>query len=331
MSDLVTTFLEKRLHQWRQALEAKLQQAPFPTQPAYLYEPIRYALAGKGKRLRPAFVFASAEAVGGDWQTALPVAAAVEIFHIFSLVHDDIMDNDDMRRGRAAVHHAFDTNRALLSGDALLIYAYEQLAEVPNTLLHPVLTAFNRHALAVCEGQAWDMQFEHEPSVVAEDYDRMIDAKTGALLQLSAYLGGLTGGGTEEQAQRLGEIALLTGRAFQMQDDLLEVTSSSTEMGKSLGSDVNNEKKTWLWLDMWKHLPGSALSEWEAARSNPEIGDEERRKLVRNWMQSTGTLERAEMRIKAWIERANEQIRMGGFRETDTLEALLNFILHRKS
>ncbi|MCF7797532.1 MAG: polyprenyl synthetase family protein [Lentisphaeria bacterium] len=312
-------------------MEARLQQAPFPTQPAYLYEPIRYALAGKGKRLRPAFVFASAEAVGGHWREVLNVAAAVEVFHLFSLVHDDIMDNDEMRRGRAAVHHAFDTNRALLSGDALLIYAYEQLADVPAPLLPPVLTAFNRHAMAVCEGQAWDMQFEHEASVAAEDYDRMIDAKTGALLQLSAYLGGLAGGGTEEQAQRLGEIALLTGRAFQMQDDLLEVTSSSTTMGKSLGSDVIHEKKTWLWLDLWKHLSPAALSEWEAAKSNPEIGDAERLELVRNWMQSTGTLERAEMRINQWIEKANEQIRMGGFRETDTLEALLNVILHRKS
>ncbi|MCF7801259.1 MAG: polyprenyl synthetase family protein [Candidatus Marinimicrobia bacterium] len=323
--------MEKRLEEWRQALEAKLQQAPFPDQPVYLYEPIRYALAGKGKRLRPAFVFASAEAVGGDWHEVLNVAAAVEVFHLFSLVHDDIMDNDDMRRGRAAVHHAFDTNRALLSGDALLIYAYEQLVDVPAPLLRSVLSAFNRLAMAVCEGQAWDMQFEHEESVEMKDYDRMIDAKTGALLQLSAYLGGLVGGGTEEQAQRLGEIALLTGRAFQMQDDLLEVTSSSAAMGKSLGSDVIHEKKTWLWLDLWKHLSPAALSEWEAAKSNPDFGDAERLVLVRNWMHSTGTLERAELRIKTWIDSANEQISRGGFRQTEPLEALLNFILHRKS
>ena len=327
----MTDSFQEKLTIWRQAIESRFRQTPFPDNPTYLYDPIRYALEGKGKRLRPAFVFASVEAVSGDWEDAISAAAAVEVFHVFSLVHDDIMDNDAMRRGRLAVHRAFDGNRALLSGDAMLIHAYQLLADLPDIILKRALEAFNTQAMAVCEGQAWDMQFENQAQVQAGDYDKMIDAKTGALLQLSAYLGGLVGGGSEEQSQRLGEIALLTGRAFQMQDDLLEVTSSSDAMGKSLGSDVIKEKKTWLWVDLWNHLSEQEWQTWEAAKTNPEITDDDRLQMIRNWMESTGTITRAENRINEWIQAAEGQLSSGGFQDTTTLKALLTFILHRKS
>lgn len=327
----VTDHFEGRLLEWQDALKIKLEDAPFPADPSYLYTPIRYALASKGKRLRPAFVFAGAEAVGGDWRVALNAAAAVEVFHLFTLVHDDIMDNDTMRRGRPAVHSAFDLNRALLGGDALLIYAYQLLTQLPENVLKRAFEAFNKYGFAVCEGQAWDMQFEGQPQIQVSEYDRMIDAKTGALLNLSAYLGGLVGGGTEEHANALGEIALLTGRAFQMQDDLLEVTSSSATMGKSLGSDIINEKKTWLWIDMWSHLPESAGQEWAAAKANFDLSDEARILLIREWMQATGTIERAQNRIQQWLDTANEKINLNGFQNPGTLQALLTLILHRKS
>lgn len=327
----VTEHLEGRLLEWQDALKTKLENAPFPTDPNYLYETIRYALDSKGKRLRPAFVFASAEAVGGDWRDAVSAAAAVEVFHIFTLVHDDIMDNDTMRRGRPAVHSAFNLNRALLGGDALLIYAYQLMTQLPENILKRAFEAFNKYGFAVCEGQAWDMQFESEPQIQVAEYDRMIDAKTGALLNLSAYLGGLVGGGTEEQANILGEIALLTGRAFQMQDDLLEVTSSSATMGKSLGSDIINEKKTWLWIDLWAHLPAAAEQEWRAAKANPAFTDDMRVALVRQWMVASGTIERAQNRIQEWFNTASDKINMSGFQNPRTLKALLTLILHRKS
>jgi len=327
----VTDHFEERLLEWQDALKIKLERAPFPREPGYLYEPIRYALESKGKRLRPAFVFAGTEAVGGEWRNALNAAAAVEVFHLFTLVHDDIMDHDTMRRGRPAVHSAFDLNRALLGGDALLIYAYRLLTQLPENILKRAFEAFNKYGFAVCEGQAWDMQFENQKHIEVSDYDKMIDAKTGALLNLSAYLGGLVGGGSEEQSIALGEIALLTGRAFQMQDDLLEVTSSSATMGKSLGSDILNEKKTWLWIDLWYHLPASASEEWASVKANQDLSDEARVALVREWMNSTGTIDRASHRIQQWLDTANERINLSGFQNPESLKALLILILHRKS
>jgi len=327
----LTDSLKTRLMAWQAAIDTKLRQAPFAVDPHYLYAPLRYALESHGKRLRPALLFCCAEVVGGDWHQAISAAAAVEIFHLFTLVHDDIMDKDDLRRGRPSLHRRFDTNRALLAGDALLIYAYQLLNELPEKITKSAIQIFNKYAFAVCEGQAWDMQYEHTNQLGLDDYDRMIDAKTGALLQLSAGLGSMVGNGTEAQAGVLTDMALMVGRAFQMQDDLLEVTSSSSAMGKSLGSDVVNGKKTWLWLDLWSHLGQPERDQWEQVKSDPRQTESAKLELIRRWMHESGTLTRARERISGWIEAANDKIDKSGFENTRILHALLEMILHRQS
>ena len=229
-----------------QTIENYLAQRELPSEPERLYDPIRYSLGGGGKRLRPMLLMLSCGLFSDCTETALPAAAAVEIFHNFTLLHDDIMDNAAMRRGKPSVHARWGGNVAILSGDAMLIYAYRLLGQTDPVLLPRILEVFNSMALGVCEGQQYDMEFENDREVSMAAYMKMIGLKTAVLLACSAKLGAVIAGADDRACDLLYKFGYNLGLAFQITDDYLDTYGDSEIFGKKIGGDIVNNKKTWL-------------------------------------------------------------------------------------
>ena len=202
--------------------ENYLAQIQLPEEPQRLYEPIIYSMSGGGKRIRPALLLLCCEAFGGEVHDALPAAAAVEMFHNFTLLHDDIMDNAAVRRGKASVPARWGENVAILSGDAMMIYSYQLLRQVPESKLARIMEIFTSMALQVCEGQQYDMDFEMRRKVSVVEYMNMIELKTSVLLGGAAMIGATLGEASEEDCRKIYRYALELGLAFQLQDDLLD-------------------------------------------------------------------------------------------------------------
>ncbi len=217
-------------------------------EPVSMYEAGRYVLDAGGKRVRPLLTLFSCEAVGGKWEDALPAALAVEILHNFTLVHDDIMDASDSRRGRTTVHKKWNDSVAILVGDALIAVAYHSLLESKSERLGEITRLFTDGLLEVCEGQTYDMEFEHADNVGVENYLLMIEKKTGALLRMSAAIGGVIGNADAEQLKTLQDFGTFLGFAFQIQDDLLDVKADATKLGKPMYNDIKTGKRTYLLL-----------------------------------------------------------------------------------
>lgn len=219
----------------------------FQQEPIALYEPVNYILQLGGKRLRPALVLMGCQLFDSAIESALPAAYAVEIFHNFSLVHDDIMDAAPLRRGKPTVHHRFGMNAGILSGDVMLIYAYEYLLKVNKLhLIKDLVGVFNRFAIEVCEGQQMDMNFEQQTDVTISAYIHMIELKTAALIGGALELGALIGGAPAEDAKHLAAFGRNAGIAFQLQDDLLDTFGDPAKVGKKTGGDIIQNKKTYL-------------------------------------------------------------------------------------
>ncbi len=227
------------------SFENYLAQTEFPADPELLYAPIAYSLSGGGKRIRPLLLLLAAGLFADDAPGALPAAAAVEVFHNFTLLHDDIMDNAAVRRGKPSVYARWGQNVAILSGDAMMISAYRLLGGVPAPLLPRVLEVFNAMALEVCEGQQYDMDFEKKRKVSVVDYMHMIELKTSALLAGPTVIGALVGGAPEEDCRLLRRFAVELGLAFQLQDDLLD-SYGDERLGKAIGGDILEGKQTYL-------------------------------------------------------------------------------------
>lgn len=213
-----------------------------------LYAPIKYALSAGGKRIRPVMALMAADAFGGNPAEALMPALGLETFHNFTLLHDDVMDKSDIRRGRPTVHKKFDENTAILSGDTMLTLATQYVGKVKEGLLPNVMDIFNAMAINVYEGQALDIDFEKSSKIVPDDYLEMIKLKTGALLGASVEIGALIGGASEKDAQKMHEFGIMTGVAFQIQDDWLDTFGDASTFGKNIGGDINNAKKTYLYV-----------------------------------------------------------------------------------
>lgn len=214
--------------------------------PENLYAPIRYTFALGGKRIRPVMALMACNVFTDNIEPAYPVAAAVEVFHNFSLVHDDIMDKARVRRGKECVHVRWNENTAILSGDAMLILAYKVLEGLGPEMLPRLLPVFNRMAMEVCEGQQYDMDYESRDNVTVGEYMEMIRLKTSVLLAGALRMGALAGGASEVQADKLYRFGIELGLAFQLQDDLLDVYADSADFGKRVGGDIIEGKKTFL-------------------------------------------------------------------------------------
>ncbi len=233
---------------FQQQIELALKNKKYGSNPKELYEPIEYIMSLGGKRMRPVFVFVGCDFFGGDTSNAIHPALAIELFHNFTLVHDDIMDKAPLRRNQSTVHEKWDENTAILSGDAIMIKAYQELCKYNTDILPQLLKIFSNTAIKVCEGQQLDMNFEKLAKVSIPQYLKMIELKTAVLLGGSLEMGALIGGADEINAQLLYEFGKHIGIAFQLQDDILDVYADTEKFGKQKGGDIVSNKKTYLLL-----------------------------------------------------------------------------------
>ena len=217
-------------------------------EPKGLYAPITYTMAAGGKRVRPQLAMIACGIFGGNEQEVAPAAMALEVFHNFTLLHDDVMDKAEVRRGRPTVHIQWNENTAILSGDQMMIEAYKLLAEVPADKLHKVLRLFNKMATEICEGQQYDVDFESQEHVTIEEYLKMIRLKTSVLLATALQIGSYLAGANEAQQEALYQFGINVGLAFQIQDDILDVWGDPKTFGKAVGGDISCNKKTYVYL-----------------------------------------------------------------------------------
>ena len=229
-------------------LNKQIAALSFPAEPAGLYEPISYTLASGGKRLRPQLALLGAQLFGGNEDEVLPVALALEVFHNFTLLHDDVMDKAAVRRGRPTVHVRWNENTAILSGDQMMIEAYRLLSRIREDKLSEVLRMFNDMATGICEGQQFDMDFEQRELVTLDEYLHMIRLKTALLLAYALRMGAYVAGATIDAQQHLFDYGIYLGLAFQIQDDLLDVYGDEKTFGKAIGGDILCGKKTYMLL-----------------------------------------------------------------------------------
>jgi len=237
------------LHDCQAIINKKLLELDLPAHPANLYDPIRYMLDLEAKRLRPSLVLMGCNVFSDEVQHAVYPALAIEVFHNFTLMHDDIMDQSALRRNRPSVHAKWNQNVAILSGDAMLIKAYDLLSHASGSHMPQIMDVFNQTALQVCEGQQYDMDYEQSLTVSRDDYIRMVQYKTAVLLAASLKIGALLGGADESQSDCLYEFGKNIGIAFQLQDDLLDVFADPAVFGKVTGNDIVSNKKTILLIE----------------------------------------------------------------------------------
>lgn len=229
-----------------QRLEQEIKQLHFDYPPKTLYDPIEYILSLGGKRIRPALALMACNIYNDNVEKAIKPALGMEVFHNFTLLHDDLMDEADMRRNKPTVHKVWNENTAILSGDAMLIVAYQLIGQTEEKHLKTILEIFTQTALEICGGQQYDMEFESRLDVTEADYLEMIRLKTAVLLAGSLKTGALLGGATQEDADRLYDFGINIGLAFQLKDDLLDVYGNPATFGKNLGGDILCNKKTFL-------------------------------------------------------------------------------------
>lgn len=229
-------------------IQDRIANLDWNRKPNGLYEPIAYTMAAGGKRVRPQLAMIACELFGGNAEEVAPAAMALEVFHNFTLLHDDVMDHAEVRRGRPTVHVKWNANTAILSGDQMLIEAYKLLSNVPARVLPQVLQLFNKMATEICEGQQYDVDFEQQDQVEITDYLMMIRLKTAVLLATALQMGAMIAGAGIEHQHALYEFGIHIGLAFQIQDDILDVWGNPATFGKAVGGDISCNKKTFVQL-----------------------------------------------------------------------------------
>lgn len=242
-------------NQYLTLIEQSLSALRFPSTPRGLYQPIEYTLQGGGKRLRPVLLLASADACGLPPKDVMNQALGIEMFHNFTLLHDDVMDNSGMRRGRPTVNVKWNDNTAILSGDAMLTSATQLIVQEAGDAMPDVLSMFNTSAMQVYEGQQFDMDFEERTDVTVKEYLDMIYLKTSVLLACACAIGVIMAGGGESKSRAMYDYAGHLGMAFQLRDDLLDTFGDPATFGKPIGGDIRNNKKTWLLITALEEAP----------------------------------------------------------------------------
>ncbi len=325
-----------------QEFEQYKLNAPFLSgSPRELYEPMRYILSLGGKSMRPLLLLLAYEAAGGTelQKVAMPAAMAVELFHNFSLMHDDIMDSSPLRRGQPTVHKRWDINTAILSGDAMLVYAYRYIAEAfapMPTQLPEALDTFSTMATEVCEGQQKDMNFERTWAVDVDAYIEMIRQKTAVLLAAALKIGAIAAGASPHTAEALYNMGELMGIAFQLQDDYLDTFGTSPKVGKRIGGDILQSKKTFLVLDTLQHLRGENVNVFHALFEFDPEGNEEgeaaKIEQIRTMFVETGTDRRLLMLVEDCHAQALAQLEKAEISEAgkESLKNWLQAILKRE-
>ncbi len=274
--------------------------------PVNLYEPVAYAMSAGGKRIRPLLVLLGCQLFSDEVDNALPAALAIEVFHNFTLLHDDIMDHADMRRGRPTVHRQFSDNAAILSGDAMAFLAYKLLLESRTGEMQQLTGLFTRTALEVCEGQQYDMDFETRMEVSTSEYIEMIRLKTAVLLGCALKAGAICGNAGDDSADGVYRIGINLGIAFQLQDDLLDTYGSEVEFGKKIGGDITANKKTYLLINALEMAPPAVRAELTGWISRKEFSRDEKVRAVRDIYDLLNIREKTEQLIRAYTGDAME-------------------------
>ena len=290
------------------AVTAQVEQTAYGAYPAELYDPIRYIMSLGGKRLRPLLTVLSANLFTDDWQKALKPSVAVEVFHNFTLMHDDIMDQAPLRRGKPTVHQKWNANIGILSGDVMLVNAYDLLLDVDVTQLRRVIERFNRTAAEVCEGQQLDMNFESRWDVTEIEYLDMIRLKTSVLLGFAMELGGMVAGADALTTQHLYEAGVNMGLGFQLKDDLLDVYGDPDKFGKQVGGDIIANKKTFLLIEALERAQGPQKQELDGWLNAKTFDKAEKVAAVARLYDELGVHQATETKINDYFQKGFEAL-----------------------
>lgn len=281
----------------QERIDQELLDLDLSVDPESLYDPIRYTLSFGGKRMRPVFLLLASELFGEDYEQAIPTALSIEVFHNFTLIHDDLMDDAPLRRSKETVHVKWSPNVAILSGDAMMVKAYQLISQSNTSKLKEILDHFNKAAFKVCEGQQLDMEFESNKETSLAEYMKMIELKTSALLSVSLQIGGIIGGGKEPDIQSLFDLGRNIGIAFQLQDDVLDVFGKSEKFGKQRGGDIIGGKKTYLYLKALEIADGEQALELRVLMTNNDMDSVEKVDKVTAIYEQLNVIEAAKAEI----------------------------------
>lgn len=280
----------------------------YPESPECLYAPIRYILSHKGKKVRPVLTLLACDLYAGNVESALSTALSWEIFHNFTLMHDDVMDNADVRRNQPTVHKVWNENTAVLSGDAMLIMAYQYIAKSPEKNLKELIDLFSSTAMEICEGQQYDMEFETRLDVTEDEYLDMIRLKTAVLLGASLKSGAIIGGASEKDAQELYHFGVNIGLAFQIKDDFLDVYGDPKVFGKNIGGDILCNKKTYLLVKALELSKGNDKKELLDWISSKQFNEQEKIKAITYIYNKIGIREIAEEKMSYFFQKALDSL-----------------------
>jgi geranylgeranyl diphosphate synthase, type II len=293
------------LRNYQHIFDYYLAQNAFNESPSELYEPVNYILNLGGKRLRPLLVLMGADLFDDHIEKALPAAFAVEIFHNFTLLHDDIMDEAPLRRGKPTVHARYGINTGILSGDVMLINAYHFLNKIePHDLKSKLFTIFNKMAIEVCEGQQYDMNFERRNDVTLDEYIRMIELKTSVLIAAAFQMGALIGGASDEDSHQLYEFGRNFGIAFQIQDDILDTFGDPEKFGKKVGGDIVQNKKTYLVLKSYELANATQQADLQQLMNTPTEDEKVKIETVRSLFKELDVLNYAQNAMYGFLEKS---------------------------
>jgi len=301
-----------------------------PKEPGELYEPMRYMLSLGGKSIRPVLLLLTCKMFKGEVKNALPAAIAIELFHNFTLIHDDITDNSPLRRNSPTVHIKWNSNVALLSGDALLIKSYQQLNKTPAKYLSSIFQLFNDAALKVCEGQQFDMNYETKNRVTIEEYLNMIRLKTAALFSASMEMGATLAGASGADCRKMKITGESLGMLFQLKDDMLDVFGKPGKTGKQSGGDIIQDKKTFLLIKAFELAKGKTKNELNSLIGNTKIPAAEKVKRVKNIYEDLGVEEYANKQMLLYFSSAKKSLAPIKTPEKDILLALVESLLDRE-
>lgn len=284
----------------------RIKQETLNREPDNLYAPIRYIMNLGGKRLRPVLTLLTAEIFGSSYKDALSAAIAIEVFHNFSLVHDDIMDAAPVRRGQPTVHEKWNTTTAILSGDAMLILAYQYFENYEPKVFLALAKLFSKTALQVCEGQQWDIDFENSEKVLLKDYIKMIEYKTAVLVAAAMEMGAIIANASKEDCTAIYNFGLNLGIAFQIQDDYLDAFGNPENFGKQIGGDIIENKKTYLYLKALEFGSESETTEIKEFFKADNHGNHEKIDAVKALFLSSGAADEALKGIEEYTQKAFE-------------------------
>lgn len=312
MKDLITNF------------ESFLESELIYSDPTNLYQPVKYILESGGKRLRPLITMNICDILSNDLIKALPASASLEIFHNFTLAHDDIMDNSLMRRGRETLHSKWNINAGILSGDVMLIISYEFLKKYDDLIYIELSKQLIETSRLLCEGQQYDIDFSSQDIVAEDKYFKMIQNKTAELIACAYKFGGIVSNTKDINKQILYEIGLNLGIAFQLEDDLLDCFGDEKKFGKRIGGDIIEKKKTLLYINTIQNLSKNQRIEFEKTFYSDELNEKSKINLIKNFYQDSGSVDYLKQKVKEYSDKASYNISQLDL-DTDKKNQILNF------